>query len=660
MPAAKLERELGQRLVDVRPLPLAERALRAGHARAHDRAQPPQRVQPQDLRLDVELRQPVADDRVLGRPVLARLGEQLGQCDLHADLQPEGERRALVHERRDRDGPPVALAADDVLVRDPRLFDEQLVELGLAGDLPQRAHLDRVSKSTHEEVRQPLVARNVRVRPCDEHAPLRVMGERRPHLLPGDDPLVPVAHRARLQRREVRAGLGLGEPLAPDLVGAEDGLEVALLLLLGAVRDDCRPAHRQAQHVRRARRLRAGELLVVDRLLDERRAAPAVLLRPGHAGPVVLVQAPLPRAAELESRDVAFGLGSGVVRLDPGPQLVAERLLLRCRGQVHGGGHSTARSDGNREDVTKGAKPPDRDLASPRPMRAVALIALLAALLTGALAAPAAAAPDPVLAALQRAEAAGALPPAQGVLYRQTLAKARSVRDGLRGVRRREIASVLTIAGQIAKRGDLTAPRMPAVFLTIERNAEWWAPNAPPVAGSPGENGARGRRCKPLPARARAARISFPGSELVFQYYPGLGLQLQVNGTWGRANALFGSSNPAFWARGNALLGELLPLADLRGGVLAWEHESPIFGGRPPWVSALSQATAVQALTRAAGRLGRPDLLHVAGAAARAFAFPPPAPPARSRPRRRPACGWRSAAGCRGSRSTASRRGCTC
>jgi hypothetical protein len=258
-------------------------------------------------------------------------------------------------------------------------------------------------------------------------------------------------------------------------------------------------------------------------------------------------------------------------------------------------------------------------------MRAVALIALLAALLTGVLAAPAAAAPDPVLGALQRAEAGGALPPAQGLQYRQVLANARSVRDGLRGVRRREMAAVLTIAGQIAKRGDLTAPRMPAVFLTLERNAEWWAVNGPPVAGSPGENGARGRRCKPLPARARAARVSFPGSELVFQYYRGLGLQLQMNGTWGRANALFGSANPLFVARGAALLNELLPLGVLRSGVLAWEYEFPIFGGRPPWISALSQATAVRALTRAAAKLGRPDLLPLASAAAGAFAFPPPA-----------------------------------
>jgi hypothetical protein len=258
-------------------------------------------------------------------------------------------------------------------------------------------------------------------------------------------------------------------------------------------------------------------------------------------------------------------------------------------------------------------------------MSAFALIALLAALLIGALAAPAAAAPDPVMSALQRAEAAGALPPAQGLQYRQILAKARGVRAGLRGVRRREMASVLTIAGQIAKRGDLTTARMPAVFLTLERNAEWWAVNGPPAAGSPGETGARGRRCKPLPARARAARVSFPGSELVFQYYRGLGLQLQMNGTWGKASALLGSSNPVFVARGAALLGELLPLGVVRSGVLAWEYLFPIFGGRPPWISALSQATALRALTRAAAKLGRPDLIPVAGAAAGAFAFPPPA-----------------------------------
>ena|SRR5436189_99873 len=101
-----------------------------------------------------------------------------------------------------------------------------------------------------------------------------------------------------------------------------------------------------------------------------------------------------------------------------------------------------------------------------------ALSIILAAVLWAVLAAPASAAPDPLLAALQRAEAAGALAPAQGVVYRQVLANARAVRDGLGGVRRREMASAIAIAGALAKRGQLTIGRMPAVFLTLARNTQ--------------------------------------------------------------------------------------------------------------------------------------------------------------------------------------------
>jgi hypothetical protein len=254
-----------------------------------------------------------------------------------------------------------------------------------------------------------------------------------------------------------------------------------------------------------------------------------------------------------------------------------------------------------------------------------ALTAVLAVVVALAGAAPAAAAGDPVARALRHAAATGTVAPAQAAAYRDVLTRARATRDRLRGVRRRELASVLHIATDLARRGALTGGRMPAVFLTLRRNAEWWGAHGPPAPGSPGEQGARGRRCAPLPARARIARVTFAGSRLVFQYYPGLGLQLQVNGTWATANALLGTDDPLLIARGTALLGELGALAVDRDGVLAWEYLFPAFGGRPPWISALSQATAVQALTRAAVKLGRPDLLPVAGRAAAAFAVPPPA-----------------------------------
>src|SRR3954468_17910749 len=122
-----------------------------------------------------------------------------------------------------------------------------------------------------------------------------------------------------------------------------------------------------------------------------------------------------------------------------------------------------------------------------------ALSIILSAVLWAALAAPASAAPDPLLAALQRAEAAGALAPPPGGAYRDALASARTVRDSLQGVRRREMAAAITVAGSIAKRGQLTVGRMPAVFLTLARNAQWWAANGPPAAGAPGEDAGRRR-----------------------------------------------------------------------------------------------------------------------------------------------------------------------
>ena len=206
-----------QRLVDVGPHPLAQRPLGPGLAALLRRRQPAVGEQPQHLRLDRDLREPLPDQRIR-RPL--QLVRQLAQRHLHPRLQRERQPGALVHQRRDRHAPAVVHAADDVLDRNPRLFDEQLVELGLAGDLDQRPDLDALLLHVHQEVGEPAVLGRVRVRAREQHAPLGVMGERRPHLLAGHDVRVAVQHRARLQRRQVRARLRLAEPLAPDLVGA--------------------------------------------------------------------------------------------------------------------------------------------------------------------------------------------------------------------------------------------------------------------------------------------------------------------------------------------------------------------------------------------------------------------------------------------------------
>jgi hypothetical protein len=232
-----------------------------------------------------------------------------------------------------------------------------------------------------------------------------------------------------------------------------------------------------------------------------------------------------------------------------------------------------------------------------------------------ALAAPLAAAPqtraadDPVLVALGRASLALQVAPQQASAWRADYRHAVVVLSGLpKGRRRDELGAVIRIVRGIAARGRLTADEMPMTFLTLRRNAEWWGSHGVPVSGgSPGEKGAQGRRCKPLRIpkkkkkhkKAHASRLIFPGSGIVFQWYPGMGLQIQVNGTFAEVNTLFAENTPESVAAARATLDEMLALAARRGGAIAWDYLFPFGGAQPPWTSGLSQATAIRAYLRA-------------------------------------------------------------
>ena len=65
-------------------------------------------------------------------------------------------------------------------------------------------------------------------------------------------------------------------------------------------------------------------------------------------------------------------------------------------------------------------------------------------------------------------------------------------------------------------------------------------------------------------------------------------------------------------------------LAARRGDFLAWEHYFSWGGGTPPWISGMTQATAVSALARAARALDEPRWREAAHARARRLRAPPP------------------------------------
>jgi hypothetical protein len=166
--------------------------------------------------------------------------------------------------------------------------------------------------------------------------------------------------------------------------------------------------------------------------------------------------------------------------------------------------------------------------------------------------------------------------------------------------RRAELQGVVGLVEGIAARRRLTGPRLVPLWLTLERNLAYWTANA---------------------AGPSARRISFAGSELVWQYFPGQGLQFHPLANFAKLNQLWASRSDQM----GALLDELLALRVPRAGGVAWEYYFSFGGGRPPWVSGIAQGTAVQSIARVAQRTGREEeVLPIAKQALGVFKTPTP------------------------------------
>ena len=128
-----------------------------------------------------------------------------------------------------------------------------------------------------------------------------------------------------------------------------------------------------------------------------------------------------------------------------------------------------------------------------------------------------------------------------------------------------------------------------------------------------------GWKNSPLPGAGD--RVQFYGSQLIFQYYPGEGMQLQQLATWGKVNAAVNdkAKNLAIYR-----LDELVPLAVNRDGGVAWEYYFHFGGGSPPWTSSLSQGTAIQALIHASVLLRNRSYASLAYQSLRPFQLAPP------------------------------------
>ncbi len=205
-----------------------------------------------------------------------------------------------------------------------------------------------------------------------------------------------------------------------------------------------------------------------------------------------------------------------------------------------------------------------------------------------------------VTGALQGLRNGGQITPAAYLQYQGAFASAKRSLANLSGTRHEQLAAVLANVEAMAGSGQLTASRLPVVFATVERNRQFWT-------------------TQPLPGSDE--RVSFPGSRLVWEYYPGQGVEIQWLGTFGEANGYYLTHQTTALTE---VLDEAIALATRRAGGIAWEYMFQFDGGRPPWTSGLSQGTALQALARAYSRTHETTYLDAAREALGIFRTRPP------------------------------------
>src|SRR4051812_3836458 len=222
--------------------------------------------------------------------------------------------------------------------------------------------------------------------------------------------------------------------------------------------------------------------------------------------------------------------------------------------------------------------------------------------------APARTVPD----AIDRAEALGAISRRRAQEYRAEWIDAFRAMRRLTGPRRALVQQAVSSTQTLAGAGALRAGRL-----------------APAIAAAHA-SAVLARSDRPLPAPG--VRFSVPGDTAVYSYRPPYGLQFHPLGTAGKLNALASTCNGRAKKRGwrcrrNGLrkaADRLVELSVPAGKTLRFEYLFAFGGGRPGWVSAMTQATGAQALARASALTGRRRYAAAARAAYRTLTTPVP------------------------------------
>jgi hypothetical protein len=190
---------------------------------------------------------------------------------------------------------------------------------------------------------------------------------------------------------------------------------------------------------------------------------------------------------------------------------------------------------------------------------------------------------DPVLATLSKLQARGGATGSDAAAWRSLYNRGKIAARHLRGSGQTNMRGVLANLTSLARRHLLGGRAYPA-FLVLQRNVDWFWQER------------RG-------SMAYGTRTTFPGSQLIYEFYPGSGWQLQPLANFGKINGLLKLRHPKP-GQIESYANEMLQTAVNRHGFLAFEYYFPWSGGAPGWVSGMATATGMQALSTLAKRDG--------------------------------------------------------
>lgn len=175
--------------------------------------------------------------------------------------------------------------------------------------------------------------------------------------------------------------------------------------------------------------------------------------------------------------------------------------------------------------------------------------------------------------------------------------KARAKRDAVK-LRRAPMRWQVRTIQKMAREHRFNSQRIAPLFTTLDHNRRWFRHNGPAAA-------ATDRR--------------FGNSRIIFQYFPGIGWQFHPLSNFAKLNAIWTVDTPPARRAQRAYARELIRWGVKRGSALTWEYYFNFSGSEAPWISAISQGTAAQALSRVAYRMHNRSIMRAARLATISF-----------------------------------------